>query len=258
MCPPDYFDVIYAINPWMDTSVKVNVEEAKKEWSCLVEIYKGFNIQVELLPAQKNLPDMVFSANGSFAIGDTALISSYRYKERQPEAQFHRSWFKEHGFDIQETDGITYEGEGDSLLVGQNILQGWGFRSDQEIKNVLIAVFPDYKVKMLHLIDERFYHLDTCLFPVNSKLIFYYKPAFDSASIKLLNRIFTNAIAVTDKEALSFGLNSIIVGENVVLPAHAVKFAERIKSHGFHVIKAKMGEFGKSGGAVKCVTNEIW
>ena len=91
MCPPDYFDVIYAINPWMDTSVKVNVEEAKKEWSCLVEIYKGLNIQVELLPAQKNLPDMVFSANGSFAIGDTALISSYRYKERQPEAQFHRS-----------------------------------------------------------------------------------------------------------------------------------------------------------------------
>src|SRR5690606_41370177 len=70
MCPPTYFDVTYAINPWMDTSEPVDRERALQQWSTLRQTYLDLGHAVELLEPVPGLPDMVFAANGALTIDD--------------------------------------------------------------------------------------------------------------------------------------------------------------------------------------------
>ena len=63
MCPPSYFSVDYAINPWMDPSVPVDREHAMRQWTTLRDTYVRLGHTVETIEPQRSLPDMVFAAN---------------------------------------------------------------------------------------------------------------------------------------------------------------------------------------------------
>lgn len=258
MCSPDYFDVVYKINPWMDTQRGVDKKKTKKQWQNLVRTFKKLGFSVDTIEPVEGLPDMVFAANGSFAIGKKALISHYRYPQRKDEARYHWLWFEKNGFSVSNTSGIHYEGQGDTFLVGDTIFQGFGFRSDKDVAKVMRKAFPKKKVVLLELVDDRFYHMDICFFPINKELVFYYSKAYTKEAVAAIKKHFKKAIDVTDEEALSFGLNSISAGNTAVLTSTATKFADRLKALGFKTILVDMSEFAKSGGAVKCVTNEIW
>src|SRR4051812_37528413 len=63
MCPPTYFDVSYAINPWMDLTIPVDRELAQRQWDALVATYLDAGAEIEVLTPQPGLPDLVFTAN---------------------------------------------------------------------------------------------------------------------------------------------------------------------------------------------------
>lgn len=54
------------------------------------------------------------------------------------------------------------EGQGDLLMVGERVLAGYGFRTDQRAHAEIAAVLG-LPVVSLELVDPRFYHLDTAL-----------------------------------------------------------------------------------------------
>ena len=65
MCPPDYYDVVYEINPWMSVQRKVNRERAQKQWEDFYHLLKTkLHLEIELLNPIPRLPDLVFTANG--------------------------------------------------------------------------------------------------------------------------------------------------------------------------------------------------
>lgn len=258
LCPPTYFSVEYKINPWMNPSIPVEQDLALKQWQALVNVYENLSLPINVIAPVSDLPDMVFAANGFFSIGKKAVVAGYRYRERQGETQFYKHWLKDHGFEVIDPKSIVYEGQGDTLLVDDLILQGYGFRSDKEIVRVLSNAFPNKKVVPLRLVDEWFYHLDTCCFPVNRELVYFYDKAFDQESVHTIKKYFKNAVAVSDEEALSFALNSVALDHAVITNIKAKRFSDRLSSQGFNVIELDMSEFIKSGGAVKCLTNELW
>lgn len=258
MCPPDYFGVFYKINPWMDPANKVDAALSMKQWNGLVEVYKDLGIEVNQIPPIEGLPDMVFAANGFVAIRKKAVLSRFRYKERQNETGYFNSWLEQNGFAVVDPGKIVYEGEGDTFLVEDTIYQGWGFRSDNKIGSVFSTTFPDITVKLFHLTDDKFYHFDTCFFPVDESLVYYYDQAFDEYSIDLIRSSFKKAVAVTKDEAMTFSLNSIRYNNTIIINSHSAKFAERVRSEGFKTILVDVSEFMKSGGSVKCLTNELY
>lgn len=258
VCPPNYFDVVYKINPWMDPSKRVASTDAIKEWQELSDIYKDLEMSVDTIAPQDGLPDMVFTANGFFSINKKAIVARFRYKERQGETNHFIQWLTENKYTVIDPGKIVYEGEGDTFVIGKNIFQGWGFRSDKEILSLFEETYPEYSVIPLHLVDDRFYHLDTCFFPINEDLAYFYEKAFDAISVKVIKKSFKHAVAVTDEEALTFSLNSVTTDHTVVMNANSNKFSERVKSEGYRVFQLPMNEFFKSGGSVKCLTNEIW
>jgi N-dimethylarginine dimethylaminohydrolase len=68
MCPPTYFTVDYAINPWMDPGVRVDRDLAVAQWRELRQAYLALGHRVDLVEPAPGLPDMVFAANGALVI----------------------------------------------------------------------------------------------------------------------------------------------------------------------------------------------
>ena len=101
MCPPDYFTVEYAINPWMKDIEPCNVDLAKKQWDRLHEVItKEVGVDVRLMEPVEGLPDLVFTANAAFVYNNKAIIAHYKFPERQGEEPYCEEWFKQHGFDV--------------------------------------------------------------------------------------------------------------------------------------------------------------
>src|SRR5215469_4411214 len=82
MCPPEYFTVEYAINPWMDPALPVNLALAQRQWSELRSVYTSLGHTVRTIDPGPGLPDMVFAANGATVIDGKVLGAKFAYPER--------------------------------------------------------------------------------------------------------------------------------------------------------------------------------
>jgi N-dimethylarginine dimethylaminohydrolase len=255
MCPPEYFTVQYAINPWMNPDDPVDLALARQQWEQLRQAYLGLGHAVRTVEPKPGLPDMVFAANGATVINGKVLGASFKYAERHPEAVAYMDWFRRAGYQVTEPRRMN-EGEGDLVFTGRSIIAGYGFRTDPEVKGELAEVFglPVISVK---LVDPKFYHLDTALVVLDEHTAAYYPAAFDEAGQDAIAAHFPELIEAKDEDAEALGLNAISDDRNVVMPAQARGLAEQITAAGFNVVPVDMSEFKKSGGGPKCCTLEL-
>ena len=129
MCPPTYYGVKYSINPWMQGEV-VDQMRALDQWAALKDAIEKWGVQVNLMAPNKNLPDMVFTANGALVHGDVVILSNFKHDERIGEYSSFRRWFMDHGYNVH-TLGPTlkFEGAGDAIIHRNSIIAGYGIRT---------------------------------------------------------------------------------------------------------------------------------
>jgi N-dimethylarginine dimethylaminohydrolase len=256
MCPPEYFTVEYAINPWMNPDVPADTARAMRQWQELRRAFVRLGHTVRAIDPQPGLPDMVFAANGATVIGDKVLGARFRYPQRAAEAQAYLDWFTRSGYATVRSPRSVNEGEGDIVFAGRAILLGHGFRSDPAVAAELGALFG-LPVLSLRLVDPRFYHLDTALCVLDADTAAYYPAAFDDAGKAVLTSHFAELIEAKDEDAEVLGLNAVSDGRHVVLPVQAAGLAAQLAGHGFEPIGVDLSEFLKSGGGPKCCTLEL-
>jgi len=256
MCPPEYFAVTYAINPWMRPDAPVDPEVAMRQWAALRATYESLGHAVSTIDPVAGLPDMVFAANGATVIDGTVLGVRFRYPQRAAEAAAYRSWFRAHGYPRVHAPVFVNEGEGDILVSGQTVLAGYGFRSDEAAAGELASVFGR-RVVSLRLVDPRFYHLDTALCVLDASTAMYYPAAFDDAGRAALASVFTELIEAKDEDAEVLGLNAVSDGRHVVLARQATELARSLATRGFEPVPVDMSELLKAGGGAKCCTLEL-
>jgi N-dimethylarginine dimethylaminohydrolase len=254
MCAPTAYALKYEINPWMRLDNMPNLDLAARQWTELYHVLRDkVGAQIELAPQALDCPDMVFTANAGLVRGRYALLSNFRHPQRQAEEPHFRAWFTAHGYKVQMPSvGCKFEGEGDALFAGDMLLAGYLKRSDicahRWISDTLAL-----PVLSLELVDDRWYHLDTCLFPLSSDTIVYYPGAFDAyARIVIANNFHT--IEVCLEEALSFACNAVVIGRHVVLPSGCPQLTQALEKRDYTVHSVDMSEFLKAGGAAKCLT----
>jgi N-dimethylarginine dimethylaminohydrolase len=256
MCQPEHFAVEYAINPWMDPSKPVDVALANEQWRQLGEVFRSLGHTVETIPPEPGLPDMVFAANGATVINGKVLGSRFRHPEREAEAEAYLAWFRGRGYrQVRESTAVN-EGEGDIVFAGRAILAGYGFRSEQSVRDELTEFFG-LPVISLRLVDPRFYHLDTALVVLDADTAAYYPAAFDDAGKAALATYFAELIEVKDEDAEVLGLNAISDGRNVVVPEQATGLITQLRSAGFEPATVNLSELLKAGGGPKCCTLEL-
>jgi N-dimethylarginine dimethylaminohydrolase len=259
MCKPTFFEVAYEINDWMHVDNPVDVELAKRQWQLVYDTYVRLGYTIELIDPVRGLPDMVFTANGALLIEGRVFSTHYgeHAQERSPETPVFEAWFRDHGYTTIYTPVHDSEGEGDILYAQGTIFAGYGQNRSSKESHPELKEFFDKEVVSMHLIDKRFYHLDTAMCPLNDTTVMYYPGAFDAAGNKELEARFPDRIIASEEDAAGFGLNAVTDGENVVLSNAATALTDELKKRGFNPIGMDMTEFRKSGGAVKCCTLEL-
>ena len=257
MCPPSEFAVPWQINPWMNLENQPNKETAWRQWHKIFEIYQRLRLRVLLIQPIKGLPDMIFTANAAWGRKGNFVISSFRHPERRPEQDYYKTWLESRGFKTTEPpSGINFEGQGDFITTKEAYLFGHGIRSSIEamdfIKknmNLIKEIIP------LKLVNQKFYHLDTCMmyiYPINA--IMYFPEAFDEEGLSRIKNLEANKIEVTQEEAESFICNGIYFEDTIVLGGRTERIAPMLQEKGLEVIITDVSEFKKSGAGIRCLT----
>jgi len=255
MCRPEFFTVVYRINPWMDPALPTDTSLAVRQWETLYQTYLDLGFDVQLIAPVDGLPDMVYAANGGFVIDNIAYGASFTHPERQPEGPAYMEWFHGAGFDVRIPANIN-EGEGDFLLVGPRILAGTGFRSASNSHEEIAGIY-NREVVTLNLVNPSFYHLDTAIAVLDDTNIAYLESAFDEPSLAKLRELYPDAILATEEDAAVLGLNSYSDGYNVVIAARAKDFERQLRERGYNPIGVDLSELLLGGGGVKCCTLEL-
>lgn len=257
MCPPDYFTVEYAINPWMEEAPPCDEELAKRQWENLYKaITEGAGADVEILSPVKGLPDLVFTANAAFVYNNTAVIAHYKHPERRPEEPVCADWFGKHGFKVvRMPDHIFFEGAGDALIWQDRVFAGYKTRTDIASHSLLTAA-TDLPVLSLELINPRYYHIDVCLCPLADGHLIYAPDSFDEYGRAVIeaNVPMDKLIPVSSEEAARFACNAVNVNDTVIFNQGSSALTSALEARGFKVIQVDLSEFLKSGGSSKCLT----
>jgi len=261
MCAPDYYDVDYVINPWMEGNIhRSSRDRAVEQWQKLFHEIKERAI-VDLVTPQKGWPDLVFTANAGLVLGDNVVLSRFLHKERQGEEPYFKEWFETHGYNVYELPkDLPFEGAGDALLdrEGRWLWAAYGFRSELD-SHPYIAKWLDIEVLSLRLVDERFYHLDTCFCPLTGGYLLYYPPAFDSYSNRLIEMRIPaeKRIALEEADAANFACNAVNINSIIIMNKASKQLKEHLGELGFEVVETPLTEFLKAGGAAKCLTLRV-
>ncbi|MFC4529429.1 dimethylargininase [Sphaerisporangium dianthi] len=256
MCRPDYFAVEYAINPWMDPVAGADAATAVRQWEQLKDTYEELGHKVSLIDPIDGLPDMVFAANGALVVGGRVYGARFANAERAAEGPAYLRWFTGNGFGAAMEPTETNEGEGDFLTLDEVILAGTGFRTAITAHKEA-QEFLGRPVVTLQLVDPRYYHLDTALFPIDGRNVAYYPGAFSPGSQAVLRHMFPDAVIASADDAAVLGLNAVSDGHNVVINVEAGELALELKRRGLNVIPVDLSELRKAGGGPKCCTLEI-
>jgi N-dimethylarginine dimethylaminohydrolase len=254
MCPPDYYGIEYEINPWMDRRQPCDHAAAVRQWQALRRLLEQAGAVVWRVPPVAGLPDLVFTANAALIHGRQAILSRFRFPQRQGEERHYEQWLSQHGFQVRRLRAPTFfEGAGDALFCGDTLFAGYRIRSD--VASVVeIGELLSCRVIPLELVQPRYYHLDTCFCPLAADVAIYYPAALDDYGRKAVEEAIPRLIAVSDAEAWHFACNAVVVGRAVITNTGCPELQRRLQAEGFTVWETPLGEFVRAGGSAKCLT----
>jgi lysine-ketoglutarate reductase/saccharopine dehydrogenase-like protein (TIGR00300 family) len=258
MCSPEHYGVEYEINPWMEGNrEKTDPSQAREQWAAL-HAHMQRLADVKLVTPRKGVPDLVFTANAGLVLGRKAILSHFRHPERQAEEPDFRDWFAANGFDVLEMPSeVFFEGAGDGLFDREvdRLWVGYGWRTSLEACDI-IAPHLNVEVIPLRLVDERFYHLDTCFCPLTGGYLIYYPNAFDARAQRMIEELVPaeKRFAVSERDAVHFACNAIDTGRAILMNNCTAELKSRLSQWGFEVICTSMSQFILAGGACKCLS----
>jgi N-dimethylarginine dimethylaminohydrolase len=263
-----HFGVTYQINPWMrpdawQADPAALADAAIKSASALRAELEKTGAHVEIVPAVKGLPDLVFPANAAIVLDGRALVARFRHPERQGEEAVFRDAFlalKARGLlseVIELPDGVLQEGAGDCIWDADRSFfwAGYGQRSTANSLPVIETVFGQ-RVVGLELATDRFYHLDTCFCPLAGGRVLYYPPAFTPESLAVIRSHVRpeDRIEATDEDAGAFCVNAVNIGRHIVMAKAPDSLRARLRALGYSVAEVDLAPFILSGGGAYCMT----
>jgi ornithine aminotransferase len=270
MSPPDFFEVAYAINPWMDPDqwaldAKRLTRDALAGWNTLRATYEALGARVLVKPAAKGWPDLVFTANCAVVLDGKAILARYLRSERAGEELHGQRMFEqlrargEIDAIYRTPEGVYFEGAGDAIYdpVRRLMWMGYGQRSSRAAHHTLEQVFGIPAVS-LELIDPHYYHLDTAFCLLAGGDILYHPGAFDEEGQDQIRALAADKLVEAPLEdAAHLAVNSVCVGRDVVMCYCSPALRRRLEERGYRVHVVPLGSFNRSGGAAYCLTLKL-
>ena len=254
MCPPEYFEVLYEINPWMHREIVADTDRAQEQWENLAATLGEAGAELEILPPEEGWPDLVFTANAGIVNGRQFIPSRFRHPERQGETPYGTGWFATHGFEVTELPlGVCQEGAGDALPFGDVVVAAYRFRSDAA-SHAYLSRLTGAAVRSIELVDERLYHLDLTFCPLDDRRAMVAPLGWDRYGAKVMEALVPEPLVLEPHETLTLCANSVVVDTTVVMPSCPPRVGAQLERWGFDVAVSAVDEFLKAGGGCRCLT----
>ncbi len=254
MCPPKAFDVIYSINPWMDVSNRPDKGLALRQWENLYNTYIKLGVKVAIIEQDKNLPDMVFTANAGIVHGSTFISSNFVPLERKPEEALFQEWFHKNGYEVVTLEN-NQSGEGDALLSNNKLYCGHGYRSNikayDEIRKVV-----DTEIIPLEIVDPFFYDLDLLFCPLGDRGCLSYPQGLAQTS-QYIVKALPNNIILNHHEVKKQLCNSVYIDGKLIMNICSERLRQELFKLDVEPIIINISEFAKAGGGLKCLTLKL-
>lgn len=271
MVSPDYFDIVDVKNVHMLGHLgRSDKKKAEAQWASLKNVYESLVEdklldEVVVIKGAENREDMVFAANQSFPWisqegKKQVVLSKMRYPSRQKEVPVFRAFYENHNYHTLDLkNSKLFEGMGDAIpLPGRRLIfGGFGHRSDLTALEEL-GVILDTPVIALELVNEKFYHLDTCFIPLDDETVLLYPEAFKPEDLLGLKKLFREVIRIPLEEAeKGFALNAHCInnknGKAAIIHKGNPVTSDILEKKGFRVYATDTSEYIKSGGSVFCM-----
>ena len=268
MSAPDFFEVSYRINPWMDpanwqVSADRLARDARNGWAQLKHTYESLGAEIEVQHPERGLPDMVFTANAAVVLDRKVMLARFLCPERQGEEPHDRAFFealRERGLVdaiLAPPQGLYFEGAGDAIWDRSRgvLWTGYGQRSSRDMHHVLADAYGVPAVA-LELVDPRFYHLATCFCVLPRGDILWFRPALSAASQVLVEELAgrDRLIDASEDDAHHLAVNSVSLGDDVVLCHASERLRAQLRERGYRPHVVSLDSFNRSGGAAYCLT----
>ncbi|MHB2026942.1 MAG: dimethylarginine dimethylaminohydrolase family protein [Elusimicrobiota bacterium] len=260
-CPPDYYDIVDVKNPFMiGQAGKIDKALARAQWEDVRLAFEDAGKKTEIIDPVRGLEEMVFCSNPVLAGLDAAgnkvcLLSQMRHPSRRREVPAFEDWFKARGYRVARFKDPTryFEGAGDAVWhPGKRLIWGgFGFRSEAQSYDDVAKAF-EAPVILLKLVNERFFHLDTCFCPLTPEAVLIYPAAFAGESLEMILKMFPVVLNASEHEASQFmACNAAVIdGKRAVLPKGSDGVARQMAVMGLSVQEVDTSEYVKSGGSV--------
>ncbi|NPC58192.1 ornithine--oxo-acid transaminase [Caenimonas soli] len=270
MSPPDFFEVAYAINPWMNPQqwsldAKRLRRDALAGWDALRATYEALGARVLVKPAAQGWPDLVFTANCAVVLDGKAILARYLKSERAGEELHGQRMFEqlkargEIDAIFRTPEGVYFEGAGDAIYdpVRKLMWMGWGQRSSRAAHHTVEQVFG-IPTLSLELVDPHFYHLDTAFCLLSGGEILYHPAAFtEEGRERILALAAGKLIEAPQEDAQHLAVNSVCLGRDIVMCYCSQALRQSLERRGYRVHVVPLGSFNRSGGAAYCLTLKL-
>jgi N-dimethylarginine dimethylaminohydrolase len=248
---PLYMKIEEAINETQKLYIKENIDQAKavRQYGEFIRVLQKEGIEVNELPAKKNLPEQIFTRDIGFVIGSQLFISSMAQSIRKGEADLLKSWLKEHHINYRHLPSRI---EGGDVVVDEDTLWiGHSKRTSPEAAATLKMELPELKINIVQL-KNNILHLDCVFNIIDRDTAVIYPPAMDEASYRQVQRKY-QLIEVTAEEQFYMGPNVLSIGNSTVisLPENN-RLNHKLRENGFKVLEVDFSEIIKSGGSFRC------
>ncbi|MFN2460150.1 MAG: dimethylarginine dimethylaminohydrolase family protein [Candidatus Velthaea sp.] len=261
VCPPTFFSIDFAGNPWMTRNVGSASADALRQWDRFIETLSvAADVEFVTMDAVPHAPDLVFTSNAALICDGLAVVSSLRHPQQRRAQSLFRQHLAKIGFATTYLRQTYFEGSGDALFdrVRPVLYAGYGWRSERSAV-VQLQEIVGSRVMPLLLVDERFYHLDMALGPLASGHVMVYMDAFSPHAQTLLRRSIDPAylIEIGVDDALAFACANVEIGDAVVMHSCTRRLRERLNHAGYRVFCTELSEFHKAGAGAKTLTLKL-
>jgi N-dimethylarginine dimethylaminohydrolase len=274
MTDADNFSV-KELNLYSHEEIQPNRELARVEHEMVKRALIDAGITVVQVSSPEDCQDSIYTANWAFVSGNIAIASRLP-NVRQGEQSYARKVLQDLGKKVLVPKWQRYSGQGDTLVCGDRLFLGSGYRSDKEMQKFLADTYkfhrqPAYDIipvqtipatidgkpvrnKVSHWPDSKFYDIDLAMGIVDQETIAWCPEAFLPESQDRIAALDVRQIIVDKKEAEeAFACNFISTGHEVVMGTGAPKLQSAIETQGLKTTTLDINELIKGGGFIRCI-----
>jgi N-dimethylarginine dimethylaminohydrolase len=246
------YRVAWSINPHMQIGA-VDFARAAAQHDAFVGLLVQLGADVTRLPFVHGAHDSVFAKDNAIVVDECALLARPRYTERVAEQAARARSLEALGITVLSTARAALEGGDVVMLPGlQGALLGYGFRSERAAASEL-SHFIDAPVTALRLVDPRLYHLDMAVAVLDDGTAIVCEDALSGSSRAELRKMCFDVISVSVDEALSFGVNLVQIGREVILGGRSRAVIAGLEERGYRVHVPELDQFHVAGGSAACL-----